>query len=403
MDDPKRLIPMRWPAAWSEPSRLAALEGEPINCLLFDDPAACAAVRQAALRKGFAVEQPASVQRITEGIWPGLARQSGRGTVAAPTGPPWLDSNGWRIRLAQTLAPGKPVWIDAAVPSDLIPMLGPQHLALAVADAAAYGAIWVFQPWPSFDLASTACRTLFDTLKFFEAHADWRGFLPWARLGIVSSFQGDSEFLSGEVLNLASRRGLAYRALLPAGLKPGALAGLRALLLLDEAPPPAPDLASIHAFVQSGGLVIAPSGVAQLLPAGTVLHNTPHGYRERGVGKGRVAEPVEPWSDPYEVAGSVHALLSRRNDYAAIFNAQSMTPFVQQSPDGRRTLIHLPNYALRSNPGALPSVRLPAAARKVRWYVAPLEESRELPLVATEGFHEVQLPDAPVYSALSVE
>jgi len=404
MDQGKRLLPMRWPAAWTEPSRLSALEGEAVNCLLFDDPAACASVRQAALRRGFAVEQPETIVRIAEGVWPGLVRQERqRGAEAAPTGNPWVDSNGWRVRLEQCRAPGKPVWVDAALPKDLPPMLRPAHLTLAVADAAAYGATWVIPPWEGMDLASPLCRELLQTIKFFEARAEWRSFSPWARLGIVSDFAGDNEFMGGEVLNLATRRGLAYRALLPAAVNAANLHGLHGLLHLDAKPPAGPALAAVRAFVEAGGLLIAPAEIARLFHAGAALADPPHGYRVRRVAKGRLAEPVEPWGDPYIVAADAHTLLSRRNDYATIYNASSVVPYIQRSPDGKRTLIHLPNYALRANPGQPMSIRLPGTVKRVRWYVAPVDEARELPLTPTEGYQELQLPDTPVYSALEID
>jgi hypothetical protein len=399
----KRLIPMRWPAPWKEPSRLAALEGEPVNCLVFEDEPGCAEVKRAALARGLNIGQPDAVTRVTDGVWPGIARQTGKAAVAGPTGSPWVDSNGWRVRLRQAREPGRATWVDAAIPKDAAPFMKGAGLVLAAADAAAYGAEWVIQPSVEMDLTGAACREMFQAVRFFNRHAEWRSHAPLARLGIVSDFEGENEFIGGEVLNLAARRGLAYRIVMRGGIKTADLAGLQGILYVDRQAPTGMHLAVLRSFVQGGGLLIALPEVGRAMGTGAVLADAPHGYTGRRIGKGRVAEPKKGWADPYILASDAHTLLSRRNDFAKLFNALSVVPYVTRSQDGKKTLIHLPNYALRSNPSQPLSVRLPATVKKARWHVPQLEEWRELALESVEGFREVRLPETPVYSALEVE
>ena len=403
MEQGKRWIPMRWPAAWKEPSRLAALEGEAVNCLVFEDEAGCAEVKRAAVARGLNVGQPEGVVRVTDGVWPGIARQTGKAAVAGPTGSPWVDSNGWQVRLRQAREPGKAVWVEAAIPKEAAQFVNGPGLVLAVAAAAAYGAEWVIQPGAEADLTGAPCRAMFEAVRFFERHAEWRSYVPLARLGIVSDFAGENEFIGSEVLNLAARRGLAYRVVVRGGMKAADLAGLQGVLYVDGKVPEAAQAGVLKAFVEGGGLLIAMPEVGRTIGTGAALADAPHGYTARRVGKGRVAEPLKGWADPYILASDAHTLLSRRHDFAKLFNALSVVPYVTRSRDGKKTLLHLPNYALRSNPSQPLSVRLPAAVKKARWHVVGMDDSRELPLEAVEGFQEVRLPETPVYSALEVE
>src|SRR5512137_1093929 len=141
------LTPMRWPAEWGgDPSALDLLKGTAVNCLLIEEGAALNAVVARARGEGIRVVQPGALPtgvKIIEGEWPGV-KLSESGTfdhaAAGPTGVPWVDSNGWKVRLAAALNPGASVWVDAAPRK---PRLSAEAYATAVADAAAHGGRWI--------------------------------------------------------------------------------------------------------------------------------------------------------------------------------------------------------------------------------------------------------------------
>src|SRR5690242_244426 len=84
---------------------------------------------------------PAGVT-VMPGEWPGIRAGQGRNAAAGPTGVPWVDSNGWRIRLARAREPGKPVWVETEFPKEKRVFTSTAYL-LAMADAAMYGGRWV--------------------------------------------------------------------------------------------------------------------------------------------------------------------------------------------------------------------------------------------------------------------
>src|SRR5258708_5627712 len=120
------LTPMRLPEVWKSPSRASLLRG--------------------ASEAGFTVVDPASPPdgvTVVKGLWPGirLGRSGGNSdATAGPTGEPWVDSNGWRVRLARAQRTGASVWIDA-VPTG--PRLSAAAYVTAFADAAAAGGRWI--------------------------------------------------------------------------------------------------------------------------------------------------------------------------------------------------------------------------------------------------------------------
>src|SRR5260370_36474427 len=98
--------PMQWPSAWRHPSALEWLKGTAIDSVVIENNADFAAVRTQAVQAGLTVtdpDSPPSGITVVKGQFPGvrMSRGGGADTEAGPTGVPWVDSNGWTIRLAR--------------------------------------------------------------------------------------------------------------------------------------------------------------------------------------------------------------------------------------------------------------------------------------------------------------
>ncbi len=201
--------PMRWPDGWQDPSLLDLLNGTSVNYLLVEKSNALERVVSQAKKNGIRVGSaaaPPSGITVVPGEWPGLkmSRSGAKDVVSAgPTGAPWVDSNGWQVRLAMALHPGSAVWVDAA-PKE--PHLSRESYLLGVADTAAYGGRWII----SLDVqlaAAVAAQTpaALETWKkicaaadFFAAHRAWSSYVPEAVVGVISNFSGENEFLTHE-------------------------------------------------------------------------------------------------------------------------------------------------------------------------------------------------------------
>src|SRR5579883_2158439 len=110
--------PMRWPAEWADPSMLRLIKGTAIDTLLVDNSDEFEGVREAAQQQGLRVVHPDAPPEdvaVIKGEWPGVRlSRHGADAEAGPTGVPWVDSNGWAVRLAKAIHPESAVWVAAA-------------------------------------------------------------------------------------------------------------------------------------------------------------------------------------------------------------------------------------------------------------------------------------------------
>jgi len=333
---------------------------------------------------------------LRQGQWPRI-RAGGRSgqPEAGPTGIPWVDANGWLIRLARTEEPGKTVWLTYEPPTDITP--APESYLLAIAEAEVHRGRWVISAAPG----KIGSEGIVEALEFFDAHSgsiDWQ---PVASLAILSDFAGPNQFLAREVLNLAARRHLAYRIVDRRRLEAASFAGLRAIAFLDAGPPAAGPVDDslrrrLMDFAEAGGQVIAPAGF--LTP---VSGETRHGYHVDRRGRGEIVTPERRWTDPYLVVQALHLLLGRRADVLRLYNAGSMTSCYSISVDDRRGVVEVLNYALRpaSHPVTVALRRRWKTAR-LRMLEAPKPASLE-PVETGYGI-EIALPPFRVYARIEL-
>jgi hypothetical protein len=378
---------MEWPAGW-DAAKLDLLRGTPINCLL-NGPAEAA-------KAGFDTPTDLSaVQRFDKSPWPGIPEKSWES--AGPTGNPWVDANGWQVRLALTKTPGKPVWIASEKPKAM-------NLALAVADAAHCGGRWVVTLNDELargfgDSNARAAATWKDAtraLAFFEGHRDWATMAPVAKLAIVSSFDDTN---SGEVLNLSTRRHLAYH-IVEKSQPRISFQGLEAVLYLDDAPPAGPLLAKMVDFARSGGLLMTPRATAvKITGIGPVMETQPRTAVHR-LGKGRLAVPLKEWDDPFVLAADTHLLVSHRNDPVRLFNEGVLIPYV--TTDGRRTMVQLINYLGRESANFV-TLAMPPSGRNPRIRTLDAPDPRPMEVFRESGRQEVHLPGFRYYASIEFE
>ena len=330
---------------------------------------------------------------VIEGEWPSVRRSSGRGSAdAGPTGMPWIDANGWRVRLAQYQAPDRKIWLDYTPPANP----GIAGYRLAIAEASVYGARWIISPDDDLRKGLAAGRAesvsgwkqLSADIQFFEGRREWFAFKPVSVIGIACDFAGDNEFIGTEALNLLTRRHVAWRII---GEK-SPLDGLKAVLFIGERTPE-----RLINFARQGGLLVCQRPVEG---TGAVIqdHRT---FDLRAFGKGQVAAARSPWSDPYALASDVHTVMSRRYDPVRLWNAGSFLTHYVEAPDGRRAVVHLLNYSSRE-PSHDMTLGLAKTYHSARM-ITPESETPLKPLPAGQGQGiEIQLPPVRVYAAIEV-
>jgi hypothetical protein len=408
--------PFRWPAAWIDPAAITLFEGSGIDFLVVDPGAEWEPVRARARQKGIRTAPPGGLPediRLAKGEWAGVHAAPGGGDEASsgPTGVPWVDSNGWKIRLEAALHPECAVWVDAAPPAQNFRAAAEPFLTM-MADSAAYGGRWMVQLDPALALGMVSQNTQAMNIwkriaagaAYFAARKEWAGYAPVAVVGVVSDFAGDNEFLGNELLNLLARAGQHYRVVPKASAGARSFAGLRALLYADGQPPSEPLRKLILGFVESGGMLItgpkwggAPSGSSGT-PAGGEEHPR---YTLRSYGKGRIAMANDEQDDPYVVANDSTILVSHRYDLVRFWNSGATGSFYAAAPDGKRAVVHLLFYANRGPDAA--SVRIAGRFTRAQASAPEAGVLKKVEVLRQKDALELHLPQVGQYVAIELE
>lgn len=411
---------LEWPPQWREPAILSMLEGSPFRTLLFQEGAppgvAAAAARftileRPAWRKQAEIDwrSPGDPVFIGDAVWPSLgAAGTSDDTEAGPTGVPWLDSNGWLVRLARGLAPSSRIWIRSDPPQDAASM-DAGLFAFAQSEARAHGAaraLWLPPAIAAGLAAGNAAalawwRRICAVESWWQRRTAWQDWPTCARLLVVSDFAGPNLYPATELLNLAARRNLPWWVALAPRLDESQLRGMAAALYMDQQPLAPPLLEPLEQFVRRGGLLVclasARGGLERLEPQPA---SHPRFLIHR-CGKGRVALSRSDWEDPYLLAQDVHLLMSRRHDVVRLFNPGSILCWPVRPPDRRRLFVHLLNY---SRHGAAHDVAVQTwKPVKTAWIERPGAERRQVDVRHEAGGREVVLDPFDSYCALELE
>jgi hypothetical protein len=401
--------PFRWPAAWTDPSALSLLRGTPINYLVIDSAPSLDAVRAQARQDGLRVADPAAMPdgiTVVKGDWAGV-RMGGRdGASAGPTGVPWVNSNGWAVRLARALHPRSAVWVQSTPEEKVVNPVSSYLVTLA--DTAAHGGRWIIAldgalagRLASRDAAAMGTwKRLCDTARFFAAHQDWAACEAEATIGVISDFTGANEFFGGELLNLLARAGQHYRILLKDEVTAASLRGLRAVIYADATPAPAPLLGQILNFARAGGLLITHAKWGSPAGAPAAAEDHPR-FALHTEGKGRIAIAKDADPDPYIWANDSAVLVSHRYDLVRFWNGGATASYYTMAADRKRAIVHLLFYANRGPEEA--SVRVAGPYRSARIWNAATSEAQSVKMITQKDAVEVHLPPVSQYVALELE
>jgi hypothetical protein len=436
MSAPTSWIPLRWPPAWVDPALLGLLEGTPFNCLVVEWDAALAPViakaraagtalvaagnqaqRAAAASAGLAVlplaeqaklpwKSPDPVLIASDCVWPGIARQASGAELSGPTANPWIDSNGWFLRLAKVRAPEKILWLMFEPPGPPNVVLLDSYLR-ALADTGAWGGRWVVSL--DSDLRGGVARGNAQALEswkaisravaFFENRRPWTALEPLGVVGVISDFAGPNEVPGGEVLNLLGRRNLAYRILEKSRAETASLAGFRALISVDEGMPAAPLRNKLLAFARQGGLLLVGPDWKQAGGSPTGMDHPRVDVRR--LGRGRLALCKTSSPDPFMIARDVHMLLGRTYDVARFFNLSAFLSSCTASPEGDREVVQVVSFAIRF-PNDPATVWVPGEYASARLWSVGAGEPAAIRMVPENSGTSLYLPPVPVYAGIEL-
>jgi len=428
-------IPLRWPSGWNDPALLGLIQGTPFNCLVMEWSDALAPVAAKARAAGLSLAaagneaaraagavaglaalptakrselpwtSPEAVLVATDCVWPNVATVANNAELSGPTANPWIDSNGWFLRLAKVRAPEKILWMafEPPAPPRIVPL---DSYLRAIADTGTWGGRWVVSL--DSDLrgglargdakALESWKAISGAVAFFEQRRQWTSLDPLGVVGVISDFAGPNEAPAGEALNLLGRRSLAYRVIEKSKAETASLAGFHALIDIDEGAPAPALRRKLLAFVQNGGLLLATPGWGQ--PVGTPIDLDHPRVNVRRLGKGRLAIAKDASPDPFMIARDVHMLLGRTYDVARFFNLSAFLSYCSAAPNGGQELVQVVSFASRANDVATAWIPRKYAAAQL-WSLgaagpAPIEMIPE-----NSGF-SLPLPAVTVYAAVEL-
>jgi hypothetical protein len=406
-------LAMRWPDGWNDPAALDLLQETPFGTLLLDKTrpglAAIAARAEAAGLRTSSPDTPPEGVRIVKAEWPGM-RPPGRGSEAGaaisagPTGEPWVDANAWLAAMWRAREPGKRVWVDAAPPQSV----QPGGYGRTIADAASGGGGWIAALDPGLasglrsrnGAALEKWKEIARSAAFFPGRGAWKDYAAAPRLGVVSDFSGDNEFLSQELLNMLARASQPCRIVERARLDESALKGVRAVVYPDGTPPDAGLRRKLLAWTAAGGLLVA--ALKWGSPEGTPTAESHPRFSFYPVGKGRIAL-AQGDMDAYLTVRDVPVLLSHRQDLVRIYNANAAIAYYAVAPGGRG-LLQVVNYSGSSRTVSGPvTVRLAHPYRSAALITVEQPEPRSIEVRPKEGGSLALLPAVPVYAAVELK
>ncbi|HTS63946.1 MAG TPA: hypothetical protein VMH28_18110 [Candidatus Acidoferrales bacterium] len=427
-------------ANWYDPATLELLRGSPFNCLLVTwssgaadeierrqqevvkaysaeahrrgfavlgliyagaDPSAFVAaaadarldgfVLEGEFPTGFAARIPGTVVIPIEGVSPSARNLADMGIRAAPSSEPWIQSNIWLVRATRFFEPRRPVWVRYRIEGERA-----ADYERAIADAAAAGGRWIVDLDDGLRMklrrgdesALVTWRRIGEILRFAEDHAAWRGFLPYGKLSIV--VDGTADETRDEYLKLVARRQVPYRLIARRQLSLEALAGFRAVLATELAPPTAAERKLLSAFAEGGGLVVGGPEWGEI-PAGKP-------YVERPCGKGRMALYRSP--DPEAIAREMRELLALREAGLIAFNVPTAITYASREPNGGRLLVQLVNYS--DSPATDITIRVSGNFKTARLFT-PGAEAVALETSAANGETDVTIPKLGLWGGVELE
>ena len=350
-------------------------------------------------------------------VWPGIAseglnsqdwRRQEEAQAAGPTSEPWIDSNGWFLRLAKVCAPSKIPWLLFEPPGAPDVVLPDAYLR-AITDTESFRGRWIVSLDDTLraSLAQQAqkametWKSIAGALAFFAKHRPWETYSPVGLVGVVSDFSGDNETIGTETINLMVRTNVPFRIIEKSKLATAPLAAYKALISVDAAMPEPAARKKLLAFAQQGGaLLVSQSWKGE---GGTPTGEAHPRLDLRKLGKGKFAVCKDDSPDAYMVARDIHVLLGRINDLSRFFNLSAFLSMHTAAPGGESALLQITNFAraMRFNDSRA-TVWFPQQYRAARMWTLGSDAPVALTLAPENTGMDVQVPSISPYGAVEV-
>ncbi len=270
-----------------------------------------------------------------QGLWAGVKLGHEGEAEAAPSGPPWIDTNSGFLRFARAETPkGTPVWIANRPPDGQAIPAG--RYVQAVADAAMAGAHWVIcldAPLAKDLLAGEprAMKTwarINSVLNFYQRNRELGELPDYSKLAIVQDADSGA-LVSGSVLDMVSSKHVPAFVATPDSLGVVTMPELKLLLNIDPQSLSDEQTQALRAEARKGVMLMngPPQWKLALPPPSEVTFTD-----------SQIKDLEEVWND-------INRTLGRENFAVRVFGAPAMLSNLKATAGGRKLVLHLVNYS----------------------------------------------------------
>lgn len=270
-----------------------------------------------------------------QGLWAGVKLGHEGEAEAAPSGPPWIDTNSGFLRFLRTVTPPEvPIWIANRPPTDQhVP--GTRYLQ-AIGDAAMAGARWVVsfdEPfWQSLlkseDAALSTWKKANALLAFYRQHHALTQFPDHSGLAIVQDADSGA-LVSGSVLDMVESKHIPAFVVPPSSLASIEDRTVKLMLNIDPQSLSGEQREQVRGTARRGAMVInGPPQWKLALPPPEAITFTDD----------QIAQLDEIWKE-------INRVIGRENFAVRIFGAPAMLSNLKAAGDGSAVVLHLVNYS----------------------------------------------------------
>ncbi|MCZ2157548.1 MAG: hypothetical protein LC114_27250 [Bryobacterales bacterium] len=270
-----------------------------------------------------------------QGLWAGVKLGHEGEAEAAPSGPPWIDTNSGFLRFVRAEAPrGTPVWI-ANRPPDGQAVTAERYIQ-AIGDAAMAGAHWVvtLDTALSRDLFAAEPKALKTwaringVLRFYQQNRDLSDLPDYSKLAIVQD-AASGALVSGSVLDMVSSKHVPAFVATPDSLGVTSLPEVKLLLNIDPKSLNETQTQALRMEARKGAM----------------LMNGPPQWKLALPPPEQVTFTAEQIKDLDEVWNDINRTLGRENFAVRVFGAPAMLSNLKATADGRKLALYLVNYS----------------------------------------------------------
>ncbi len=382
-------MPVRWPS--SSVASLALLESTPLNCLLVPEAEVSAEFARAAHAKNLVVlavlvpgapletrakkaldfgldgivlegafptaerkplpalgkpvitlglrgeipldESAPPVIGTFQGVWAGINPHEEGSAKAAPSGAPWIDTNAGFLRFVRASS-DRSFWLSAAPPPNSVVTV--QRYVQMICDAAMVGARWVITFEKDFHakLFASDAKALRDfkrmaqVVAFLEENRALSLLPSYGQLAVVEDVQNGA-LLSGSVLDMITVKHTPVRPVRSKQIKPELFADAKMAVNVDPQSLSPEQQQILRGFTRAGGTVLT----------------APPGWRMPEPRNDQVTLDAKDVEKLDQIWKEVNSMTGRRNLGARLFNVSSMLSNMTATPDGRKVVLYMVNYA----------------------------------------------------------